>query len=894
MYKYVRMYERKELMNKKFLFSFLAASIMSISACAGPSGGGGGGGGGGDDPDTPVQPEHTESEVETYMNALKASSVADHLYVHYYRYDQKVSDYNDWDIWAWATWPKSGEGYRFDWNGRTTSADRLTASGNAVMDSFGYVTCDIDLTRKYPGGWDEVNKQMLSIDSDFYKEDQYGVELDDEIGIQIVYSDSRIHGTGFWVNDGSNLYLPLADYALTNSDNTTSYHVFITQEKVQEPTTTPPTKFVDPFDGDTGEKVTYGKDEYKTVNFNDLKAKTATSPLFKNGTGATTYLQKGAGVGYQIMVSSFADSDQSGQGDIYGIYKKLDYLADLGVNVLWLTPIQKSDSYHGYDISDYEVVDTRYGSAASPNAVNGVITAESAMQDYVDLVNAAHAKGMAVVMDLVLNHTSTTNKWFVKSAQLDDTYRAYYQWGNHNTQSQITQDNYWYPYGSRDYSYYAKFGSAMPELNYAYMNTRDAVAHIADFWCDLGVDGFRMDAVKHIFLNDEVSADANDYIISDVSQSGDYSSNLTKNLHFWRQLAYDTKVKNNHPNCFFVGENFDGGAYAVAPYYEGFDSLFDFWSYFNLTTLAARSYGQKSVQGGPTTASEIFTGGGSSTSVSHRDDSGKLVNGSVTWDLVHMLEKYDYYRGDHAINGPFTSNHDIARTINRIAGETNMADLEPGQGPTGLTRQGNISSSNMFNTLDPMATCVQIIELMLPGCTWIYYGDELGMTGNFEGPTTDAHSAYADLWYRQPMKWKSDTTTADADGVFVPKYSVTGSGIDVAWDTINRSALVKSVADKAENKHYQAIRAFARAKSTSAALINGGISNVVGWTGSNEQYVFQFNRSYGNETYTVLVNLGSRGFDSLGGNYSAYTATASYNGATNNKLPAYSAVLLKH
>jgi 1,4-alpha-glucan branching enzyme len=102
----------------------------------------------------------------------------------------------------------------------------------------------------------------------------------------------------------------------------------------------------------------------------------ATSPKFLKGDSSSSYLQNGAGVGYQIMVASYADSDGDGFGDIYGIDQKLDYLKNLGVNVLWLTPIQVSDSYHGYDIADYTMVDPKFGSSKSPAAVasGGVVT----------------------------------------------------------------------------------------------------------------------------------------------------------------------------------------------------------------------------------------------------------------------------------------------------------------------------------------------------------------------------------------------------------------------------------------------------------------------------------------------------------------------------------------
>lgn len=135
-----------------------------------------------------------------------------------------------------------------------------------------------------------------------------------------------------------------------------------------------------------------------------------------------------AGVGYQIFVASFCDSNGDGVGDINGIISKLDYLQnDLNVDVLWLTPIQMSDSLHGYDCYDYYSVNPRFGTNA----------------DYRELIYRAHQRGMKVIMDLVVNHTSRKNEWFVKSQQgvietvtyqdgktAEVNYRDFYRWKN--------------------------------------------------------------------------------------------------------------------------------------------------------------------------------------------------------------------------------------------------------------------------------------------------------------------------------------------------------------------------------------------------------------------------------------------------------------------------------
>ena len=891
-------------MKKQLLISLFALPLI-LSACGGnnssnhsSSGGNNGSSDSSGTSDTSGsqggnQDGHSESEVTAYMNNLKSTSQADHFYLHYYRYAQTVEDYNNWDVWSWAYYPKRGEGYRFDWVGRTSSSDHKTATGDAVIDSFGYVTCDIDLTKNYDGGWNNTSRTFGGTPANYYQTD--GTTLDEAIGIQIVNSAGRLDSSSeFWPNDSGDLLFFLADYALENNDGTTSYHLFAAQDKVQEPTTTPPLSNEDPFANDDGTNTTFGNAAYANVNFNENIAKSSTSPLFLSGSGKdpdttngdrSKILKYGAGVGYQIMVSSFADSDGDGFGDIYGITQKLDYLEKLGVNVLWLTPIQLSDSYHGYDISDYEQVDSKFGSTASPHVEAGQKpTSESAMEDYKDLITAAHKKGMAVVMDLVLNHTSPTNKWFIKSAQLDADYRGFYQWGNHETDKtgKITQEKCWYPYGDHVYSYYAKFGSSMPELNYAYVPTRTAVATMAKQWCEIGVDGFRMDAVKHIFMSDEVDSASTDTIVEDKvyytedikdtdgkvvhakgSLKADYSSNLTKNLHFWKYL--NKEVKSAYPNCFFVGENFDGDAYNVTPFYEGFDSLFDFYSYFNLTTIAAKAAGNSSASGGPTSA--------------HAFIAGSTDN---KWDLVHVLNSNNSYRsgngtvtattGFNAINGCFTSNHDIARTINRIHGSHSDSN--------GIDAQGNVTSSD-YAKYDKYALLTQIVEVLLPGCTWIYYGDELGMTGNFpakdkDNKTFTSESAYADLYYRQPMKWTQNGSVGD--GSYTTGYNVTGSSMTVEWDSINASTAVSPATSQASSSssHFTVLSNFVKLKATTSTLIRGSLES---YTWGDNKWVFNFHRKLGDADYAVVVNMGtnslSNGLDADG-----YKLDAYYNGST--------------
>ncbi len=797
-------------------------------------------------------PDHTEAEVEAYMNGLKQSSVANHLYYHYYRFK---GDYSDWDVWAWSYKPNAGEGAKFDWNSQ--------------VDDFGGAFVDIDLNGTYDGGWNANTKIMGGT----------VVKYDDaeQIGLQIVQTSTRQSSSGFWVNDGSNLYVTLEDYAMDLVGGGKAYHVFVVQDNVQDPKTSPSTSNADPFEGDDGTNVTYGNSSYDNINWSSTPAKTATAEDFKS-----------VGVGYQIMVSSFADSDGDGFGDIYGITSKLDYLQALGVKALWLTPIQLSDSYHGYDITDYEMVDPKFGSSASTAGVQngGVVTSETALADYRELISAAHAKGMKVVMDLVLNHTSTSNKWFVRSANLDPTYRGYYQWGNHNTQSAIKEEKSWYRYGDHPYSFYAKFGSGMPELNYSYKSTRDAVEDMSAWWVrEVGVDGFRLDAVKHIYMADETTTRSGDTIIKDQAAAGDYSSNLTKNLHFFRELKANVSQKAGK-NVFFVGENFDGHAYQVSPYYEAFDSMFDFYSYFNLTSAAAT--GRTGTTSGYGTASGMFTNTSvynpkMGTDVLNSDSALSSAKGKA-WNFPAIYDTYNTYRGDTSLPGLFTSNHDIARVINRVAGSGDA---------TGLQKQGTITTSN-YAEMERSANLVKIGELLMPGLTWIYYGDEIGMTGNFPSDT-NAQSDYADLWYRQPMKW-----TADQTGDYMTDYYVTGSKMKVQWDEINSSNKVVPANTQMtqSDSQFGILKNFVNIKTDGSAaaqaLILGSIEYKYYLNGDTCANVLQFERKYNGTTVKVIVNFDSHGYSSTTNGFNSGTVLASYNGATVNNIPAYSAIVVKN
>jgi alpha,alpha-phosphotrehalase len=204
---------------------------------------------------------------------------------------------------------------------------------------------------------------------------------------------------------------------------------------------------------------------------------------------------------YQIYPKSFNDTTGNGQGDINGIIEKLDYLKKLGVEVLWLTPMYKSpQADNGYDISDYYNIDENYGT----------------MQNFEKLLEEAHKRGLKIVMDIVVNHSSTENEWFKKSEQEDPEYRDFYIWkdavnGKEPTNWQSKFGGNAWKYSEKRKQYYLHlFDVTQADLNWENENVRKKVYKMIRFWLNKGVDGFRLDVINLIskdqrFLNDDGS-----------------------------------------------------------------------------------------------------------------------------------------------------------------------------------------------------------------------------------------------------------------------------------------------------------------------------------------------------------------------------------------------------
>jgi glycosidase len=349
---------------------------------------------------------------------------------------------------------------------------------------------------------------------------------------------------------------------------------------------------------------------------------------------------------YEIFVRSFYDSDGDGIGDFQGIIQKLDYLndnnpatsTDLGIKAIWLMPTMPSPSYHGYDVTDYYSVNPDYGN----------------MADFQELLDSCHARGIRVILDFVMNHTSDQHPWFQQSENNTNGYRDWYIWNNSNpgTTGPWGQ-TVWHP-GNGSY-YYGLFWSGMPDLNYNHPPVVSEMMNIATHWLNLGVDGYRLDAIKYL-----------------VEENG---------------------ILENTPGTFHVIENLRSTMDAASS--EAF-SVGEAWQ----STQQIIPYLQ------PNELNSCF----------EFDLANAILNGILLNSPEIIAAQLDAVRTSYPRNqfSTFLTNHDINRSASLLSGD-----------------------------LDYMRQAASLY-LTMPGVPFVYYGEEIGMTG-----------AGNDENKRRPMQWNS-------------------------------------------------------------------------------------------------------------------------------------------
>jgi glycosidase len=677
----------------------------------------------------------------------------EHLYIHYNRSKENQqaapAEYANWGIWIWQKAPLDLPGILIDWSFYDESG------AIAEIDFSKSTTANLGKIIASSQTWEDITR----------------------IGFLIVNKPSMANVVGMWTSDGgTDMYINDFNTQI-REDNT--MHVFTLSGQVADYTF----DYLggvgeDPYANDTGAFVSLTNVNSSNPN---AFAQAITSQDFYHNVG----------VGYQIFVKSFADSNDDGEGDIRGIINKLDYLEALGVKALWLTPVHASETYHGYDVSDFYRINPSLGTTL----------------DYAELIYKAKEKDMRIIMDLVVNHTSTQNAWFQNSINLRQgtnsagdpiDYRSFYHW----RYSLTPLVSPWHRFGETNYYYYGKFASGMPELNYDYQGTRDAMIDVAKYWAAFGVAGFRIDAVKHIYMNDEVTKATNDII---TETGTPYAANRSKNINFFKEFNY--RLKSVYPDALVLGENFDGWDARIAPYYQGMDSQLDFQNYYHLMNMMHGI----AESANPQAQANVF----------------------ATKFNTHFKPVRSQF-----INGAFTSNHDVARVLNWVKG----------------TRSGNdVISKQTINTgeyADALrrAKAFNAATLLMPGTSWIYYGDELGMTGNWQlNPSgTDFHK---DRYYRQPMKWDNlDGDTAHTNYTF--------EGYQVSWDAINTIDSLVAGANQQmlqEGSMFQLMQALAALKHQEPALIRGSFQAIN--TGNTQ--VMAFRRTLNNDTLNIYINFGT-------------------------------------
>jgi glycosidase len=251
---------------------------------------------------------------------------------------------------------------------------------------------------------------------------------------------------------------------------------------------------------------------------------------------------------YEVFVRSFADSDGDGVGDLAGLTARLDYLndgdpsggRDLGVDALWLMPVFESPSYHGYDVVDYERIDSDYGTG----------------EDFERLLDEAHRRGIKIIVDLVVNHTSVRHPWFERACcSPHSPYRSWYVWRPDDpgwTQPWGGDFPTWHRRG--DEYYYGIFWSGMPDLNWRTPAVREEMARVASLWLERGVDGFRLDATRHLVANGP----------------GELQNDQPETHAYLKDFA--AHVRGRFPDAVLVGENWTDTA-NIATYYGSSDPI---------------------------------------------------------------------------------------------------------------------------------------------------------------------------------------------------------------------------------------------------------------------------------------------------------------------------------
>ena len=437
---------------------------------------------------------------------------------------------------------------------------------------------------------------------------------------------------------------------------------------------------------------------------------------------------------YEIFVRSFKDSDGDGIGDFQGIIQQLDYLNDgnpnthddLGIQGIWLMPINPSPSYHGYDVMDYYTVNPDFGT----------------MDDFKQLLAEAEKRDIKIIIDLVINHTSTQHPWFQAAQDPTSEFHDWYVWSAEHPQIPGPWfQNAWHRNSVNNLYYYGIFWGGMPDLNFGNPAVSDEMMSITKFWLEeVGVHGFRVDAARYLYA-DGVSQ-------QDTKQTIQWFED-------WRAF-----YKAINPSAFTVGEVWTD-LQVTARYGDGMDSLFMF------------------------------------------DLAEDIINGVYVPNPRRTITSYQdiqsfFPEGDFST---FLSNHDQQRVMSFFEGDANKARV------------------------------AAFVYLTGPGVPFIYYGEEIGMTGN-----------KPDELLRTPMQWSGGLDAGFTSGT--------------PWQPVNQDYAQVNVAaqDADPDSLLNQYRALVHLRNQNPALRNGAY---LPFTASCQQ-LYPILRVEDDQVLFLLANLSRR------------------------------------
>lgn len=383
----------------------------------------------------------------------------------------------------------------------------------------------------------------------------------------------------------------------------------------------------------TADRSDHGTSDGQIQDENSAEGIAAPTSAAANGTDATTGSDAATSIGeyeyeqelniiddnyrnyYEIFVYSYCDSNGDGIGDIKGVISKLDYISDMGFNGIWLMPVNPSDSYHKYDVKDYYEIDPSYGT----------------VDDFKKLIEECHQRGIRLIIDYVFNHTSTQHEWFKQAVEYlsslaegeqpdlsECPYVGYYHFINENP-----NNGDYYKAGSSSYYYEAVFWNQMPDLALESDALRAEIEKNVKYWLDMGVDGFRLDAVKEYF-------------------TGETGKNVE--VLQW----FTDYVKNVKEDAFVVGECWDNASVISSYYASKITSIFNYplAQYNGIIVSSVRKLGSSNAK-------------------------------TFIKNLMNLYSSYSENNPEY-IDSPFLSNHDNTRVSAQCANDPNLMKMAAG------------------------------------------------------------------------------------------------------------------------------------------------------------------------------------------------------------------------